>query len=49
MQRIVVLKEKHVCTMEKCMVSMATVNVILEHGDVHTKLVTSPLLLTLDY
>ena len=26
---------------------MATVNVILEHGGMHTKLVTSPLLLTL--
>ena len=32
MQRFFVLKEKLVCTMRKCMVSMATVNVILEHG-----------------
>ena len=47
MQRIFVLKEKLVCTMRKCMVSMATVNVILEHGGVHAKLVISPLLLTL--
>ena len=37
MQRIFVLKEKLVCTMKKCMVSMATVNVVLEHGGVHTK------------
>ena len=28
---------------------MATVNEILEHGDVHTKLIISPLLLILDY
>ena len=31
------------------MVSMATGNVILEHGDVDTKLIISPLLLFLDY
>ena len=49
MQRFFVLKEKLVCTMRKCMVSMATVNVILEHGGVHTKLLISPLLLTLDH
>ena len=35
--------------MKKYMVSMAMVNVILEHGCVHTKLVISPLLLTLDH
>ena len=29
---ILVLKEKFVCTMKKCMVSMATVKLILEHG-----------------
>ena len=34
--------------MRKCMVSMATVNVILEHGGVHTKGVISPQLLTLE-
>ena len=36
MQRNLVLKEKLFCTMKKCMVSVATVNMILEHGDVHT-------------
>ena len=43
MQRMFGLKDKLVCTMKKCMVSMATVDVILEHGDVHTKLVSRPL------
>ena len=32
MQRSFVLKDKLFCTMKKCMVSMATINVILEHG-----------------
>ena len=49
MQRIFVLKENLVCTMKKCMVSMATINVVLEHGGVHTKLVISPILLILDH
>ena len=35
--------------MKKCTVSMATVNVILEDGGIHTKLIISPLLLILDY
>ena len=49
MQRIFVLKDNLNCTMKKCMVSMATVNAILEHGGVHTKLTISPLLLFLDH
>ena len=49
MQRIFVLKDKLVCAMKKCMVSMATVNMILEHRGVHTKLVIYPLLLILDH
>ena len=49
MKRMFVLKEKLACTMRKCMVSMATVNVILKYGGVHTKLVISPLLLILDH
>ena len=32
MQRIFVIKDKLNCIMKKCMVSMATVNVIFEHG-----------------
>ena len=32
-------KDKFVCTMKKCMVSIATINTIFEHGHVHTKLV----------
>ena len=32
MQRMVILKDKLACTMEKCIVSMATINVIIEHG-----------------
>ena len=48
-QRIFVHKDKLNCTMKKCMVSMATVNEIHEHGGVHTKLIISPLLLILDY
>ena len=46
MQRNFVLKDKLFCTMKKCMVSMATVNVILEHVDVykigHISAVTYP-------
>ena len=34
MQIVFVLKHKRVCTMKKCMVSMATFNEILEHGSV---------------
>ena len=34
---------------KKCMVSMATVNAILEDGGIYTKLIISPLLLILDY
>ena len=50
MQRRFVLKDKLVCTMKKKrIVSMATVNIILEHGGVHAKLVMSPLLLILDH
>ena len=49
MQRIFVLKDKLVFTMKKCMVFMAFVNMILEHGGVHTKLVIYPLLLTPDH
>ena len=49
MQRSFVLKDKLSCTMKKQrMVSLATVNVILEHGAVHTKLLMSPLLLILE-
>ena len=50
MQRSFAFKDKLVCTMEKTrIVSMATVNIILEHGGVHAKLVMSPLLLILDH
>ena len=42
-------KDEHKCTMKKCTVSMATVNVILEDGGIPTKLIISPLLLILDY
>ena len=42
-------KDKYVCTMKKCMVSIATINMIFEHGHVHTKLVIYPLLFILDY
>ena len=51
MQRSFVFKDKLVCTMKKKkrMVSMATVNIILEHGDVHAKLSMSPILLVLDH
>ena len=48
-QRIFVLEDKLNCTRKKCMVSMETVNDILEHEDVHTKLIISPLLLILEY
>ena len=43
-QRMFVLKVKLNYTMKNCMVSMATVNVILKHGGVHTKLIISSLL-----
>ena len=49
MQIMFVPKDKLNCTMRKCTVSMATVNVILEDGDVHTNLTISRLLLMLDY
>ena len=49
MQIIVVIKDKLICTMNKFMVSMAFVNMILEHGGVHTKLLISPLLRILDH
>ena len=49
MQRMFVLKDKLFGCMKKCMVSMATINMILEHGGVHTKLVIYPLLLILDH
>ena len=49
MQRIFAFKNKHVFTMKKCTVSMATVSVILEYGGVHTKLAIYLLLLTLDH
>ena len=50
-QIMFVLNDKLVCTMKKKknMVSMAIVNVILEHGAVHTKLVISLLLLIPDH
>ena len=37
MQRSFVFKDKLVCTMKKK--TMATVNIILEHGGVHAKIV----------
>ena len=46
---IFVRKDKLVCTMRKCMVFLATVNMILEHGGVHTTLVIYPLLIMLDH
>ena len=49
MQRIFVLKYILNYTMKNCMVSMATVNVILKHGGVHTKLIISSLLLIIFY
>ena len=49
MQRNVVLNDKLVYTMQKQMVSVSTVNVILEHRGVHTKLVRYTLLLILDH
>ena len=49
MQRIFVLKDILNYTMKNCMVSMATVNVILKHGGVHTKLIISSLLLIVFY
>ena len=48
MQRFFVLKDELNCTLKKCMVSMTTVDVILEHGGVHTKIIISPLLRILD-
>ena len=38
-----------VCTMKKCMVSIATINTIFEHGHVHKKFVIYPLLFILDH
>ena len=49
MQKKFVLKDKLNCTMKKCLVSMATVKAILEHGGVHRKLTISPLLVILDH
>ena len=49
MQRIFVVKDKLNYTMKNCMVSMATVNLILKHVGVHTKLIISSLLLIIDY
>ena len=49
MQRIFVLKDILNYTMKNCMVSMATVNVILKNGGVHTKLIISSLLLIVFY
>ena len=48
MVRICVLKDKLFCTMKKCMVSMATVNMILEHG-VYIQNWSSSLLHILDH
>ena len=42
MRRFFVINDKLVCTMEKCTVSMAIVNVIIEHGGVHISAVTHP-------
>ena len=49
MQITFVPKDKLNCYMKKCTVSMATVNVILNNGGVHTKLTISPVLRILDY
>ena len=49
MQRLFVLKDNMICTMNRFMVSMAIFNVILVYGDVNTKLLISPLLLILDH
>ena len=49
MQRISVLNDILNYNMKNCMVSMATVNVILKHGGVHTKLIISSLLLIVFY
>ena len=49
MQIIFVVKDKLFCSMKKCMVSMATINMTLAHGGVHTRLVIFPLLLILDH
>ena len=49
MQTIFVVKDKLFCSMKKCMVSMATISMILDHGGVHTRLVIFPLLLILDH
>ena len=42
-------RDKFVCTMKRCMVSIATINTIFEHGHVHTKLVICPLSFFLDH
>ena len=49
MQRIFVLKDKLNYTMKNCMVSMATINMFLKHGDVHRKLIISSLFFILFY
>ena len=49
MQRIFVLKDVLNYTMKNCMVSIATVNVILKQGGIHTKLIISSLLLIVFY
>ena len=49
MQKKNVPTDKLKCIMKKCTVSMATVNVILEDGGIHKKLIISPVLLILDY
>ena len=48
-RNVFVHRDKFVCTMKKCMVSIATINTIFEHGHVHTKLVMYPLLFILDH
>ena len=47
MQRFFVLQDILNYFMKNCMVSMATVNVILKYGGVHTKLIISSLLLNM--
>ena len=49
MHRIFVLKDILKYTMKNCMVSMATVNMILMHGGVHTKWIISSLLIIVFY
>ena len=49
MERIFVLKDILNYTLKNFMVSIATVNVILKQGGVHTKLIISSLLLIIFY